>query len=328
MSVFTRDKVWFSADKKNYIGWDDAVRTNVVRIDGVSYPLVARPGTMFFVDSVTGDDGNAGRAPSNALATLDAAIGKCTANKGDVIIVMPNHAETVTGASGITFDVAGVTVIGLGHGAQRPRFLMDGGTTVTAVISAADVSLENLVFSGGHNGIVTCFGVTGVNARFTAIEFEDNTTDEHFLVAIKATGAANTADGLTVERCRWYSVDAGITDFISIIDDIANLKVWDNEMIVDAATGAGLILCATGKDILGLSCLRNVLICGNTAGDLLIDNDTAVNTGVVGFNLVGHHDTASAILVDCDGVRQFENYSTAADTASGVLLPAADDDSL
>lgn len=280
-------------------------------------------GSVFWVNSTGGSDGYKGTR-ERPFATLDYAIGKCTANNGDIIVVAPNHAETVTGASGITFDVAGISVIGMGQGNQRPRFLMDGGTTVTAIVSAADVTLKNLVFAAGHNGVATCFGVTGVNATFEDIEIEDNTTDEHFLAVFSATGADNTADGLAVKGCKWVTIDAGVTDFISFTGSANHVTVSDNYFCADAATGAGLILCATGKILTGLECVRNTLICGNTSTDILIDNDATTNTGVAAWNLVGHHDTAAVIIVDCDGIRQFQNYSVGSDTESGVLMPAAD----
>jgi hypothetical protein len=283
---------------------------------------------VWFVNSVGGSDSHRGDDIRKPLATLDGAIGKCTANQGDVIVVLPNHAETVTGAGGITADVAGISIFGIGVGNQRPRFLMDGGTSVTFVVSAADVYIENLVFAGGHNGIVRCFDITAANCTLKNLEFEDNTTDEHFLVCIGCTSTTDeNASGLTVVGCKFVTIDAGVTDFISIVADITNLTVTDNFYCADAATGAGMILCATGKDIRGLKFLRNIMICGNTTTDLLIDNDTAVNTGVAANNLCGHHDVAAAILIDCDGIRQFLNYSTASDTASGILLPVIDLDS-
>jgi hypothetical protein len=279
-------------------------------------------GNVWFVDSAV--DGADGRSPDQAVGTLDEAFALVTENNGDVIYVMPNHAETVTGVAGIAADKAGVTVIGLGQGNQRPRFLMDGATTVTMVVSAADMTFENLVFAGGHNGIVTCIDVTAVNATFRKIEFEDNTTDEHFLVAFSATGAANSADGLTIEDCKWVSVDTGITDFVSLTDDCNRLTMRNNYMCVDAATGAGMLLCATGKDVTGLAFEGNILVCGNTSTDLLIDNDTTANTGYAAFNFCRHHDTAASVLIDCDGIGLWENYQASSDTESGVLQPAAD----
>lgn len=293
-----------------------------VAIRGVPV-LNLHAGNVFWVNSAIGGDGNKGTR-EKPFATLDYAISRCTANNGDVIIIAPNHAETITGAGGITADVAGITIVGMGRYNQRPRFLMDGGTAVTFVVSAADVTVMNMVFAGGHDGIVRCFNITATGFTARDIEFEDNTTNEHFLVCFGATGGDGTANGLTIDGCKRVTVDSGATDFLSVTGDLDSLTFTGNTYIADAATGAGMILCATGKDLTGLVCMRNVLICGNTAGDLLIDNDTAVNTGVVAYNFVGHHDTAGAVLTDCDGVRLFENYSASDDTTQGVLHPAAD----
>ena len=80
-------------------------------------------GKYFFVDSVTGISSNDGLSPTTALATVDQAVNKCTASKGDVIVVLPGHVETLATASvGIVLDVAGVTVVGLGSGNARPTF--------------------------------------------------------------------------------------------------------------------------------------------------------------------------------------------------------------
>ncbi|MAH45613.1 hypothetical protein CMI37_07275 [Candidatus Pacearchaeota archaeon] len=284
-------------------------------------------GNVFFVNSAgsLASDNTSSGTVAVPFATLDYAIGRTTANQGDHIIVMPNHAETITGASGITFDVAGITVIGMGHYNQRPRFLMDGGTAVTSVVSAADVALKNLVFASGHADVVTCFGVTAVGAHFEGIEFADNTTDENFLSCIKATGTTNNeADGLRVINCRWTSPDAGGLEMIELNADVADLVAAGNVTLNDAATASKLILCATGKDLQRCYVVWNYVSAGNTAGDLLIDNDTTANSGIVAHNRVGHHDTAGEAIVDADGVRQFDNLGTATDTASGYVLPAID----
>jgi hypothetical protein len=283
-------------------------------------------GTSFYVDSGLSAAGD-GRSPAGALATLDAAFALCTANKGDKIIVMPNHAETITGAGGITADVAGVTVIGLGRGNQRPRFLMDGATTVSFVISAADVTVHNLVFAAGHADIVTCFDITAAYATISQCEFVNNVVDENFLTEIKATSTTdNNADGLTVVGCRAMTIDASGVEFIELNADVNGLVANDNFVSKDAATAGKFILQATGKDVRDCQIMRNTLITGMTTGDIFIDNDTTANSGVIAYNLVGHHDVATAVIFDADGVRLFQNYSTASDAAQGVLLPAADDD--
>src|SRR4051812_34369402 len=89
-------------------------------------PLIPGGGTIplantyYFVNSVTGSNGNQGTADS-PLATIDYAIGLCVADKGTVIVVQPGHTETVSAAGGIACDVAGIYIIGLGAGTDRPQ---------------------------------------------------------------------------------------------------------------------------------------------------------------------------------------------------------------
>ena len=288
---------------------------------GNDLPLGAH---YFFVDSATGNNGNDG-SYDTPLATLDYAIGLCTASKGDTIVIKPDHAETITGAGGITADIAGINIIGLGAGQQRPRFLMDGGTTVTFLITAADVLVRNIILAAGHADIVTGIGITAAGVTLDAVEFVNNVVDENFLTEIKCTSTSdNNADGLTVINCRAITVDASALEMIEINADLDRGTFCNNFMCKDAATAGKMILQATGKDLTNLLCTWNNTMSGMTTGDLFIDNDTTANSGIVAYNMIGHHDVAGPITVDCDGVRQFNNYSAASDTASGRLWPAVE----
>ncbi len=105
-------------------------------------------GNIFFVDSgATGasDGSGYGRNPDAPFATVDYAIGMCTASNGDYIFVMPGHAETVTAA--IAVDVAGISIIGLGNGDNRPTFTLTGNVPCFNV-NADDVRISNMRFYG------------------------------------------------------------------------------------------------------------------------------------------------------------------------------------
>src|SRR3954465_1858829 len=93
------------------------------RADGGVGPLVyidARfaPNNVFFVQSTNGNAGDSsgkGQTPDAPFATIDYAVGQCSANQGDLILVLPGHAETVSAAAGLALDVAGITVLGIGY---------------------------------------------------------------------------------------------------------------------------------------------------------------------------------------------------------------------
>lgn len=283
-------------------------------------------GSVFFVDSATGSNGNTGKSPSKAFATLDYAIGRCTANKGDVIYVMPNHAETVTGIGGIAADIAGISIIGLGTYNQRPRFLMDGATTVTFAVSAADVTIRNIVMASGHLLVATGFDVTGKGCWIDNVEFADNTTAENWGSPVKATGAANTADGLKVTNCRWVPLVATVNslEFIEITDDLDGLQVIGN-IIICEGTATPLILQAGTKVMTNVFIAWNFLSHKMTAGALFLSNGGTGNSGIVAHNRFGHADvTTTHDWGAVTGLRLFDNLSVSTDALSGYVLPAID----
>ena len=153
-----------------------------------SGPLMTT-GNVFFVDSgaARAADGNAATDPQNPAATIDGAIGKCTASNGDQIIVMPGHTETIAAAGGITADVAGVSIYGLGHGASRPTISFTA-TASTYVISAASHVLSNVLCTGDIDAIVTMFSITGADCSLLNVETRD-VTGQCTSVITTATGA-------------------------------------------------------------------------------------------------------------------------------------------
>ncbi len=304
---------------------------NGVLIRGLPLTLV-HPGKVFWVnnssvlveDGESGDDGNSGtyRQP---FATIDKALGEATASRGDVIMVMPGHSETITTDGGLALDKAGVAVIGLGNGSLRPKIILDTSAAAAITVTAANVSLHNFVIEASFADITNAIDVTAANFAISNCEFIEEAVDLNFLDIIHCSSTTdNNADGLSVEKCKVKAVDAATNSLINIKADLDSLVCNDNFVSIDAAINIAMILCATGKDLTNCEVMRNEYITLSTSGDLLIDNDTADNTGIAAFNLIGRADTAAEILVDADGVRQFENRGTATDTASGYVLPAID----
>src|SRR6185295_2520008 len=111
---------------------------------GIVAPVIpATTGTTYFVSSTLGNAANGGRSAGDALATITGAIAKCTASVGDVIVVMPGHVETLSGAAALAINVAGINIIGLGNGSNRPTLTLHTAPT-TIAISAANVLVRNI----------------------------------------------------------------------------------------------------------------------------------------------------------------------------------------
>lgn len=141
---------------------------NGVTIRGV--PLqAAHPGQVFWVHSGTGSNGNRGTF-DRPFSTIDYAVGRCTANKGDVIMVKPGHTETVTAAGGLDLDVAGIAVVGLGAGSNRPTVNFTTVVGADMDVDAANITAYNILFTGGIDALT---GPIDVNAAdFSLINCE------------------------------------------------------------------------------------------------------------------------------------------------------------
>lgn len=146
-------------------------------------PLVTT-GKVFFVDSVTGRSGNTGDDPLRPVATTQQAISKCRANKGDHVVWLPGHAESVPGAAGIDMNIAGVTFIGMGRGAARPTITFTTATTATLLVEAAACAIHNVVFD-----------LTGVDALAAplAIQAADFTLTDSRIIVASSAGQATLA---------------------------------------------------------------------------------------------------------------------------------------
>ena len=171
-------------------------------------------GDIWYVDSGSGTDGSGyGQNPMSPCATLDYAIGLCTASNGDVIFVMPGHAENLALADAVDVDVAGVRIVGLGEGNNRPTFTYTA-TAGEFVIGAANITVENLRFVAGISNVTMGISVEAAGDNFAMINCEvpepGTATFDFADIIDLASGADNvTIDGLIV---RQVGVTAGDLD--------------------------------------------------------------------------------------------------------------------
>ena len=312
--------------------------SNGLTIRGVPYPQV-HSGDVFFVGNaasltqrgqVVGADTNPGTF-NRPLATLGAALGKCTANRGDIIFVKPGHIETLTAAGGITQSTAGVSVIGLGTYNTRPKFILGTIATTTYLVSGAHSFISNLWLQANFSNVATAFNVTAVGCTIDNCRFSNAGTNLDFLACITASGAANTADGLTVTNCNWTTVDTDDFGLINIANSLTDLTVIGNHMVTTsaqavAASCANLINCAAGAVLInadiGWNRVQNLM----TQGELLISNNGSTSTGFCYNNYVQHADVTGThdLGADGTGLSLFQNLSVSTNILSGFVLPAVD----
>lgn len=310
---------------------------NGVTIRGVPL-LQTNPGQVFWVYNGTallpgqrgGSDGNKGTFDS-PFATLDYAIGRCTANRGDIIVIKPGHAETISSATALALDVAGVAIVGLGVGSNRPTFTLDTATTATIGVSAANISMTNVVISANFADIVSAFTLTTAKwFTLDRVSIVATATNMNFLHVIDTNATTDDAKGLTVVNCEWFEPDAATLAFALVDGSNAQWNISNNVVVNGASTAdvAAMFTIAAGKTLTQLTCMRNnVQITGNagTVAGLWLTTNQTTNTGIVAYNNLKHLDATTEIWQTSDaGFGLFENRATAVTTAQGYLLPAID----
>lgn len=277
-------------------------------------------GSVFFVHSGTGSNGNNGTSADRPLATIDYAIGLCTANKGDVIVVMPGHAETISAAGGITADVAGISIIGLGNGTNRPT-LSFSNTASTFAISAANVTVQNLRVTSTVDEMVKMFYVTAAYCTLDRIEHFETASAQtiQFLLTTSA------ADYLTVQNCYHYQANAANSAQLWLqLVGVDNARILNNTFIL------ALRNANTSAVINASTAVVNAQIAGNTilqtggttqVSAILL---TSGSTGFVHDNRVAAAVTTLAGTVALANAYGAENYVLNTVNKSGILDPVAD----
>ncbi len=309
---------------------------NGIQIRGV--PIAqTHPGKAFWVSNNTtgllagqrgGSDGNRGTFDS-PFASLNYAISQCLANRGDIIFIKPGHAETVSSATALNFNIAGVAIIGLGVGTSRPKFTLDTVNTATIPVSKDNISIQNCQFVANFLAIPATFTLTTAK-EFTVQNcyFVDTSSVLNFLTIVKSTGAANTVDGLTFTDN--VVVNLGVTSNNTTVlsaNDIDRLTIsrnylkWavQNDKAIAAVISAGVVTNAILADNW---CYRPNT---TTAGGSLITVGGTTSTGIVARNYVQTLTTTTDLLFTTTvGLAAFENRVTGVVGATGFVIPAVD----
>jgi len=235
------------------------------------------PNEVFWVNSVTGTDGAGyGRDPNSPVATIDYAVGLCTASKGDVIYVMPGHNEGLGNAQ-IAVDVIGISIVGLGRGALTPRIDFDHANasidisavgctiknlrllpSITDVLVAIDVMaavtdtlIEDVEALPGEDGAgVDDFAVTvDIKAgcsRTTVrrLKVVSSPAAAGYIAGVKLTGASDDVD---IDDCYVNIVGAGVVAPINADTTLStNLRIHNCLLVTDAEPGIEVITATTG----------------------------------------------------------------------------------
>lgn len=269
-------------------------------------------GNVFFVDSNTAQGGTTagfGLHPDKAFTDIEAAIDSPVyATQGDVVFVLPGHAETVSDE--ITVDVAGVSIVGLGHGTARPQITQAFGGDAFA-LDAANIVLSGMYF----NEATTAPGAGGAAIDMNAVSCKvdnchfDLGADDLEAITITATG-----DGAEVSNCTFLVTANGPDAGIEIEAVVTEVYIHDCRFLGGNDTNAW--------DVGGINSGSAHTQCQITRNDFTFGPAiifTAAATGKISFNLFSEGTLGS--MLDPGSCMCHENYEADAVDQSARLIP-------
>ena len=258
-----------------------------------SIPGVRGEGNIFFVDSgatnaLNADDNSVhGSSWDLPFATVNYAVSRCTASQGDVILVAPGHTETIedTGtASGTTtdefvVDKAGVSIIGLGRGSERPTITLGTATdaAITFLAGSTDCLLRNFMVISDLEDLAAgiTLSATSDGTVIENVEFRDGGAAKEMILGINIAAACSD---VVIKGCRFFTTDTGSSTSAAIslagaadrlvIEDCFFSGDWNDQVITGTV--------AASVDVL----IKNSLF-RNIDGGGLAGNFNASTTGMI-----------------------------------------------
>lgn len=254
-------------------------------------------GNVFYVDGIDGADGYDGKDPNYPKATVDSALGACTADNNDYIFVIDHWQEGAT----ITVDKTCVHIIGMGS-PQAPwvclnvatdlhiftlgatgnmveiaGFNMGGGSTKSGInmVNCTGIWVHNNAFGHEYASDTPLYGMYVLNQNPSLALIEDN-----IFFGDQATGKGTiTSNGIyqnyvgdaagfvnSIIRRNVFMGLTGASDAGAIrLDGAGGVQILDNTfMTPDAASGEAINLLAT------VGC-GGCIIAGNRAGNGMLN---------------------------------------------------------
>jgi hypothetical protein len=266
--------------------------------------------------------------PGGFFTSIALALASCRANRGDQVIALPGHVETIATADAWASLPAGVSIRGLGEpeSDQRPT-LNFTATGSTVLMDQAGTVIDNFIIDCCKTAATTVaapFTVSAAGCKFTRNKVHTITSATQ-LATIPLTVASGADDCLIADNYIW-ATGAGTfatnpTNNIKITAAVANLRIMRNDIYGGTAAATGLIEASAAP--------TNVRIVANHLNNMFATGTSVIvlianSTGVVAYNSlsVTNNGTAANQGITVPGaVRCFQNFCSDEDGKSGVITP-------
>jgi hypothetical protein len=275
-------------------------------------------GNAFYVDSVTGNDRYDGSQPDSPIQTLGAAIGRCTANKGDVIFLMPGSAFASV-ADITSVDVAGTSIIGMGFGNNRPE-ITPGPGGVALIVTADNCRISNIVFDIDAAGIGTAARSVQIDAA--GVMVDHCTVKPHATSQYTSLMELTTAGGgdcvIAYNDCHSLPGTGSVRGIYTNSANGHRMQIIGN-LVYGFLDGGGCIQqgATTTETLVAYNMLHNVA--DTSDADVAIDMDDA-STGMCVHNRC-NHQRALVVGLDNGNLYSCENYVADLVDTHGVVVP-------
>lgn len=164
---------------------------------------------VYYVSSTSANAGTTARLgtdPTQPYSTLAALIAGVTLVAGDLIVLLPGHAETVIAAAGISLGKANITVIGIGDGDARPTFTFATSTAATWTIANAGTTIANIIVTNTLDQVVSPLVISAAGCSLVDVEIQDSATNVEFVNGVLTTAGAAR---LRITRMKYLGQSGG-----------------------------------------------------------------------------------------------------------------------
>lgn len=280
-------------------------------------------GKTFYVDS--GVDNLSGESPDDAVGTLDEAINLCTAGRGDKIVVLPGHSETITAAGAVDIDVSSVSIIGLGIGTDIPTIEFNHASA-TVTVDADNIYIENIRFNSSITsvavGVDVLAGATDVIFNRCIWDVDAAGTDE-FTLSVRFNAGCDRGK---VMNCYFEQGLAAAVAAISLTGASDHIEIGSNQIWGDYSTANinGITTLSTNVFIHDNLLVNG--IAGNIGTEPAIELLTGTH-GVISNNYIVCNLATKLASIVADACFLFENYynEDVAQTGGIIGTASADD---
>lgn len=261
------------------------------------------------------------------FSTINSALLECRSGRGDVVYVLPGHAETISAADGWSNLVAGTRILGNGYGSIKPTITFSA-TGSTILIDVADTWISGLKFVTAASTTVTV-GLVGSAANFHFVGNEVDLGSSSSLWTNFATATSACTGWVWASNEMYSTVTAAFTTVLTTTGACSRFKLLDNFIM------AGPVTAATGVlfDFSNAACLNCVvtgnMLWNNTASSKFVIKPHANMTGWVHQNVWGSGDgstapASSGFSTYTTDMRFGINQAVTAISVSALLSPTVD----